>query len=142
MDIMGPYPETPSKNRFIFVTMEMFARWTEAQPLRYTTTRAIAQVLEREIFARYGYPKAILTDNGPQFTSKAFTRYCRTWGTLHWTTAIYHPQANPTERRNQELKKGLRIQTLSNPRPDWEHHLAPVLFNLRCRENAATRTSP
>lgn len=31
---------------------------------------------------------------------------------------------------------------LRGPRPDWEHHLVPVLFNLRCRENAATKMCP
>ncbi|KAK9692938.1 Integrase zinc binding domain [Popillia japonica] len=44
----------------------------------------------------------------------------RKWQSLHWTTPIYHPRANPVERRNQELKKGLRIQ-LEGQTPDrWE----------------------
>ncbi|KAK9693750.1 Integrase zinc binding domain [Popillia japonica] len=95
-----------------------------------------------EIFQRFGYPRAILSDNGPQFTSIAWEAALRKWQSLHWTTPIYHPRANPVERRNQELKKGLRIQ-LEGQTPDrWDGKLNHVLFNLRCRQNAATGYTP
>lgn len=77
--------------------MDLFTRWTEAHPLRITTTKAVSTVLEREIFARYGYPKAILSDNGPQFVSRAFTRNCRTLGVLRWTTRRKAPQKDETK---------------------------------------------
>lgn len=40
------------------------------------------------------------------------------WGVDGWMTPIYYPRANPVERRNQELKKGLRTLLVDKP-----HHL-------------------
>lgn len=142
IDLMGPYTKTPRGNRFLLVVTDIFSRWVEAFPLPITDSKIITNTLENEVFARYGYPKTIISDNGPQFRSQYFLRVCRTWGCHTWTTANYHPRANPVERRNQEIKKGLRFHYLQHPRPDWEHYLPPILFNLRSRKNHATNTSP
>lgn len=85
---MGPYPKTPFGNRFILVIEDMFTRWVEAFALLITTAQTICAVLETEMFARYGYPKAIITDNGPQFISDHFKYRCKVWGCRSWTTAI------------------------------------------------------
>ncbi|KAK9686725.1 hypothetical protein QE152_g36964 [Popillia japonica] len=85
---------------------------------------------------------AILTDNGLQFTSVTWDAALRRLQCLHWTTPIYHPQANPVERRNQELKKGLRLQLEGKTPERWDEKLNQVLFNLRSRHNAATKLSP
>lgn len=142
IDIMGPYPQTPNGNRFLFVVTDLFTRWVEAFPLKITDSKTITDILEQQIFSRYGYPKTIFSDNGPQFASRHFIRTCRTWGCHHWSTANYHPRANPVERRNQEIKKGLRLHFLRQPRRDWEQYLPPILFNLRSRLNHATNTTP
>jgi hypothetical protein len=62
--------------------------------------------------------------------------------TRHWPTAIYHPQANPAERRNQELKKLMRILTQEPTPKPWDETIPKGLFNLRKRRNAATGQSP
>ncbi|KAH0820908.1 hypothetical protein GEV33_001883 [Tenebrio molitor] len=109
-DLMGPYPRTPSGNRFILVVTDLFSRWVEGFAIPTSTTSVIVRLLEEEVFTRQGYPGAIITDNGSQFTSRRWTRACRHWQTRTWTTAPYTPRENPTERRNQELKKALRFR--------------------------------
>ncbi|KAK9694061.1 hypothetical protein QE152_g33799 [Popillia japonica] len=61
---------------------------------------------------------------------------------MHWTTPVYHPRANPVERRNQEIKKGLRIHLANEDNARWDETLDAVLFNIRSRRNAATGFSP
>jgi transposase InsO family protein len=109
-DLMGPYPRTPSGNRFILVVTDSFSRWVEGFAIPTSTTSVIVRLLEEEVFTRQGYPGAIITDNGSQFTSRRWTRACRHWQTRTWTTAPYTPRENPTKRRNQELKKALRFR--------------------------------
>lgn len=55
---------------------------------------------------------------------------------------MYHPPANPTERRNQEIKKGLRLDLQGRLHRDWDLHLPKVLFRIRTRANAATGFTP
>lgn len=142
IDIMGPYPRTARGKRFILVATDLFTRWTEAFPLGTATAVNIGKLLENEVFNRFGYPQAILTDNGRQFISHTWISSCQRWQAKHWTTAVYHPRANPTERRNQEIKKGLRLHLNNEEHRNWDKFLSTVLFQLRTRQNAATGLSP
>jgi hypothetical protein len=142
VDYMGPYDETPSGSKYILVVEDMFTRWVEAFPLKHTSTAETIGLLEEEVFNRYGYPKVILSDCGTQFRSQRWLNACRRWKAKPWTTAVYHPRANPVERRNQEIKKGLRAFAVERPGRPWDQHLKMVLFNLRTRRNAATGKTP
>ncbi|KAK9685417.1 Integrase core domain [Popillia japonica] len=141
VNLIGPLTESRSGNRFGIVAMDIHSRWTEALAARSTSAEVIIRFLDT-IFQRFGYPMAILTDNGPQFTSVTWDSALRRWQCLHWTTPIYHSRANPVERRNQELKKGLRLQLEGKTPERWDEKLNQVLFNLRSRQNAATKLSP
>jgi transposase InsO family protein len=108
-DVIGPYPETPAGFRYIFVVTDLFSRWVEAFPTAATPTAEAIRIIE-EIFPRQGYPQAIITDNGAQFTSRPWKRAGQHCQVQTWTTAPYTPRENPTERRNQELKRALRVR--------------------------------
>ena len=77
---------------------------------------------------RWGYPRVILSDNAPQFRGITWRERCKSWGTLLYTTPAYHPQANPTERRNQELKKDLRLKIAGGRQRNWDLHLPEIVF--------------
>ena len=46
------------------------------------------------LFSRNGYTRVLVTDNGSQFTSKMFGKYCHMQGTDKVETASYKPQSN------------------------------------------------
>ena len=142
VDLMGPYPTTNKKQSNILVVTDVFTKWTEAFPIGDPKAPNIIRIIEKEVFYRFGYPSVILTDNGPQFTGARWTRACKRWGTTPMYTGVYHPRANPVERRNQELKKGLRIRLKNLPHTRWADQLPIVLRDLRCRRNAATGYTP
>uniref|UniRef100_A0ABD2WCX6 RNA-directed DNA polymerase n=1 Tax=Trichogramma kaykai TaxID=54128 RepID=A0ABD2WCX6_9HYME len=142
LDFMGPYPITARRKRFILVVTDLFSRWTEAITMTTTDTTKVVEVLEKKVFSRWGYPKSILSDNGPQFRSTAWQEACQKWQAHMHTTAIYSPRANPTERRNQEIKKGLRLKLMGQQHNQWDLKLPQILFNMRCRKNAVTGVTP
>lgn len=141
VDVMGPYPSTRNGNRFIIVATDLFSRWVEATATQNTPSPIVVKFLD-EIFARYGYPEHVLTDNGTQFNSIAWNQALQRWGSAHWTTPIYHPRANPTERRNQEIKKALRAHVHTGNPKLWDSYLHLVLYSLRTRRNKATNYTP
>lgn len=67
VDINGPYPRTSSGKRFILVISDIFTRWVEAFVVDEAKIRPIVNLLENQVFTRYGYPHTIISDNGPQF---------------------------------------------------------------------------
>lgn len=71
---MSPCPASPTGIRFILVIEDVYSRWVKAFPRPQVTAKEVVTTLEGEIFAHYGYPNIIITDNGEQFTSATFVR--------------------------------------------------------------------
>ena len=73
-----------------------------------TMTEKTLDVL-RSLFARYGLPKELVSDNGPQFVSAAFEKCIQQNGIHHSKSAPYHPANNgAAERVVQTFKHSLR----------------------------------
>ena len=53
----------------------------------------------RHIFASYGLPAQLVSDNGPQFIAKEFEEFMFKNGIKHITSAPYHPATNGLIKR-------------------------------------------
>ena len=63
----------------------------------------------RNLFARFGIPEQIISDNGAQFVSEEFQAFVRSNGIRHITSAPYHQATNGrAERAVQTFKQALR----------------------------------
>ena len=58
-----------------------------------TTTSKTIDAL-RTLFARYGLPDQVVSDNGTQFTSEEFSQFMKANRIKHIRTAPYHPSSN------------------------------------------------
>ena len=63
------------------------------QQLQATTTSSVISFL-KPIFARYGIPTTLISDNEPQFTSAEMRQFAETYGFCHITSSPYYPQTN------------------------------------------------
>ena len=57
----------------------------------------------KDIFARWGIPEEVVSDNEPQFSSELFCKFSQEYDFKHTTTSPYHPQGNG------EVESGVRI---------------------------------
>ena len=83
-------------------------QFTKMIRLKATTTNisseGIAKIYRDDIWKLYGIPRKILSDRGPQFTSKFMEEFTKALGTKRQLSIAYHPQTNgQTERINQEI---------------------------------------
>ena len=84
-------------------------------PVSSTTSGTTIGVL-RDLFARFGIPKQIVSDNGPQFVSEDFQTFARSNGIHHITSAPYHPATNGLAERSVQTLEALRsMQGSSKP---------------------------
>ncbi len=60
-------------------------------------------------FVHFGYPHTLVTDNATTFLSDEFQVWCREWGIVHLTRALYHSSTNGTaEHLVQSFKQSLK----------------------------------
>lgn len=81
IDFLGPLPS----GHYLFVVVDYYSRYKEVEIM--TNTEAVPTVRLRRIFARFGLPLSIHSDNGPQFISQEFENYCKN-NNIHHNTGI------------------------------------------------------
>ena len=90
------------------VVVDAHSKWPEVIPVSSTTSSSTIEVL-RDLFARFGIPEQIVSDNGTQFVSEEFQAFIKSNGIRHITSAPYHPATNRlAERAVQTFKQALR----------------------------------
>ena len=67
--------------------------WVEVMMMKSTTENRTIEEL-KDIFARYGLPLHLVSDNDPQFTSEEFIKFMKANGIRHIRTAVKHPASN------------------------------------------------
>ncbi|ODN04354.1 Transposon Tf2-6 polyprotein [Orchesella cincta] len=125
IDLMGNYVRSPKQNRALFVVQDMLSRYVELFAVREPKIQKILCCLD-EVSKRWGYPKTILSDNGPQFVSKMYDSWCKSFGIKPFRISPYNPQANPTERANQTVKTMIRAFMEKNN--DWDRYISEIAF--------------
>ena len=92
----------------LLIIVDAHSKWPEVCVMD-STTSAKTIVALREVFARFGLPKQLVSDNGPQFTSVEFNQFLKTNGVKHIRSAPYHPATNgAAERLVQTVKRSLK----------------------------------
>ena len=88
--------------------VDAHSKWTEAVPMTTITASRTIKALQA-LFARYGLPEQLVSDNGPQFTSDDFAQFMRANGIKHILCAPYHPSSNGlAERFIQTFKRVMK----------------------------------
>ena len=99
----GPFLRT-----MFLIVVDAHSKWLEVFPMTSTTTEKTLEALQT-LFARYGLPRRVVSDNGPQFTASGFKDCMKANGVEHVTSAPYHPATNgEAERFVQTFKKSMK----------------------------------
>ena len=69
-------PSSTRGHRFILAMTDYFSKWTEAIPLVEVKTSNVVNFIKHHIIHRFGVPRRIILDNGPQFVSQVFYQFC------------------------------------------------------------------
>ena len=145
LDIVGPFKKAPGGFTHLFVAVDKFSKWIEAEPVPKTTTAKAIKFLQN-IFVRFGTPRCIITDNGPQFTSDAFREFASDLGINVKYASVAHPQSNgQVERANGMILSGLKPRIFDRLKPyagKWVQEMPSILWGLRTNVSRATGTSP
>ena len=125
----------------ILIVVDSASGWIEASLPQARTTQNVIGTLT-SIFARFGIPKILVTDNAAEFTSKELNDFCRSNGITKMESPPYHAQSNGVaERGVQTVKNGMKAWKLDNSHMTFNNYLKRLLLHHRaCFQRADGKT--
>ena len=135
IDFAGPF-----MGHMFLIVVDAYSKWLEVKMMTSTTTQKTIGCL-RELFASYGCPELLVSDNGPQFSSAEFSSFLSSNGVRHVRSPPYHPQSNGAAERCVQTFKGA-MKSMKDEPGDIATKLLRFLFQYRCTPHATTGTSP
>ena len=109
------------------VGIDYFTKWIEVKPLANIRNADAKKIIQRNIVTRFGIPRTLISDNGIQFDSKAFRRYCCELGiTNRYSTLAYLQGNGQAEVVNKVIVNGLK-KRLDDAKGRWVEELLHVL---------------
>ena len=140
IDLVGPFPTAVGGFKFLLTCIDSATRWPEAIPIRSTTAKTIITQLTN-IFSRCGFPTALTSDNGSQFTGKIFQKWLRHHGINHVRSSPYHPQGNGVVERPHRTLNSM-VAKLIEKKGNWAAVTPLTLYFIRSTPSTTTGLSP
>ena len=133
LDYAGPF-----MGKMFLIAVDAHSKWMEVEAVNTATTQVTVEHL-RSMFARFGLPKVIVSDNGTCFTSSEFAEFTERNQIRHVKIAPYHPSSNGlAERAVQTCKMGMKKQLTGTV----QTKLPRFLFHYRLTPHTTTGVAP
>ena len=122
---------------FLIIT-DAHSKWLDVKIMsKITASDTIIELLD--VFSTLGLPEAIVTDNGPTFTSGEFRSFMSHNGIKHITVAPFHPASNGLAERNVQTFKRAMVKIQAG---SLREKVCKFLTKYRCTFHSTTGLSP
>ena len=124
---MGPFSKAIGNKKYLLVGTNYFTKWVEAKPLANIKDVDVKRFIWKSIVTRFGVPYALISDNGLQFDSKTFRKYCSDMDIKNRYSTPAYPQGNgQVEAVNKVIVNGFK-KRLDDAKGKWVKELPHVL---------------
>ncbi|XP_037827411.1 uncharacterized protein K02A2.6-like [Lucilia sericata] len=136
IDYAGPF-----EGMMLLIITDAYSKWLDVKITKSITAEATIALVD-EVFANYGVPAMVVSDNGTNFSSEEFNKYLTAVGVrYHKYTAPYHPSTNgQAERSVQTVKNALKAMCTS--KQTLQQNLNEFLRQYKNAPHSTTGVSP
>lgn len=131
--------KTPSNDYLLVIVCER-SRYPVLRISKGLTSKDAIKIL-REVFAEFGVPKRLKSDNGPAFISKEFEDFAREMGFKHDKITPLWPRANGCAERTMKIINKI-IRCASVEKIPWKTILNKWLKRYRATPHSSTKLTP
>nr|GEY10855.1 reverse transcriptase domain-containing protein [Tanacetum cinerariifolium]GEY13300.1 reverse transcriptase domain-containing protein [Tanacetum cinerariifolium] len=82
-----------SWNNYILMAVDYLSKWVKAKAIPTNDARVVCKFL-KSLFARFGNPRAIISDRGTHFCNDQFEKVMLKYNVTHRLATAYHPQTS------------------------------------------------
>ena len=93
IDFMGPFVSSHGM-KYILVAADYVSKLVEAIALENNEGKSVTAFLKKNIFSRFGTPRAIISDGGSHLCNRLFKGLLEKYGVRHTVVTPYHPQTS------------------------------------------------
>ena len=140
IDFLGPLPRSRDGNTYMLVGVDAFSKFVWLTPVREATSNQVIKFL-KNIFASFGVPRHLVSDNAQQFVSRSFHKFCFESGVHHFTTTPYYPNPSMAERVLRNVVSALKAYH-HNSQNLWDTNLHWLQAALNMARHEAHKQTP
>ena len=128
INIISPFPIGLTQKKFLLVVTDYFIKWVKTETFTIIKNKDVIRFLWKNVIFHFGIPQVTISDNGPQFDSFNYRKFCAELGIKNLYSSPCYPQANGQAKTMiksllDTLKK--RLQRVDEP---WVEELPKVLW--------------
>ena len=97
-------------NKMFIILVDYYSCFFEVSELHSTTSNTVVRKL-KPMFARFGIPERVISDNSPQFSSQEFSDFARKYDFQHTTSSPCYPQSNGMAEKYVQIAKRIFKKT-------------------------------
>ena len=118
------------EGRDYLIVIDYHTNFIEVEYLHPATSSKVTHAVEK-MCARYGVPKVIVSDNGPQFTAREFRKFITEWNIKHMLSSPYHQQSNGKAESAVKIIKNLMRKCIKEgSNTSFYHKKQELYFSL------------
>lgn len=135
VDFLGPI-----NNKLYLVIVDAHSKWLEVEEVSSTSASQTISKLTT-LFARFGLPQQLVSDNGPPFTSGEFKSFLKSNGIRQTLSPPFHPATNGlAENSVKNVKKRIKVALMNNDNVNLA--LSKFLLAYRNSVHSTTNETP
>ncbi|GJY15131.1 reverse transcriptase domain-containing protein [Tanacetum coccineum] len=106
IDFMRPFPSS-NRNKYVLVAIDYVSKWVEAKAFPTSDARNVVNFLRR-LFARFGIPKALISDRGTHFCNYQMEKAMK---------RASHLRVSPNVAELKDMVRALLLDKQTSPVP-------------------------
>ena len=114
------------RNKNYLIVNDYTSNYPEVIQLRDTTATGVIMAM-KSTMSRFGFPREVVSDNGPQLSSHEFSAFAHMYGFKHSTSSPYFAQNNGKAEKGVQIVKRLMTKSIES---DEDIHL--TMLACRC----------
>ena len=141
VDTAGPFPVSEEGNAYIIIIVDVKSRFVVTKPVPNLQMTTMAKALY-EVFALFGPPQIMQSDNGTEYINQLVTQLCKQAGVAHRSTAPWNPRANGLAEAFVKIIKGALKKALEGAFDKWDKALPGVTLAVNKHDANLSKTAP